>query len=160
MAGDPTSVTTLLAIDLGLKAGFAVYESHGELISYRSTRFPSTAAMKKAAWGVLRDIDGLQHVIVEGDRLLAAVWRKVAEKRGLTFEIVRPETWRAVVLLPRERRDSATSKKAAFTHADEIIRASDVPAPTSQLTSDVAEAVLIGRWAAIERGWIVDAGTD
>ncbi len=144
---------SLLAIDLGLKTGFAVYSELGELVAYRSTRFPSTAAIKKAAWGVLRDIDELTHVVVEGDRLLAAIWRKVAEKRGLAFQVVTPETWRAVVLHPRERRDGSAAKKAAFELGEEIIRASDVPAPTGCLTSDVVEAVLIGQWAAIELGW-------
>lgn len=153
MPDSPETAQTLLAIDLGLKAGFAVYDERGELIAYRSTRFPSTAAMKKASWGILREVEGLTAVVVEGDRNLAAIWRKVAEKQGVAIRSVAPEVWRAELLLPRERRSSADAKKAAFVLADAVIRDSDVPAPTGDLTSDVAEAVLIGLWAAVDRGW-------
>lgn len=144
---------TLLAIDLGLRAGFAVFDDCGELVSYRSTHFPSYAAMKKAAWGVLRGVDGLAHVVVEGDKNLAALWRKPAEKQGLLFESVTPETGREVLLLPRQRRDSATAKRAADELAARLIANSPAPAPTGTLTSDVAEAILIGAWAALELGW-------
>lgn len=144
---------TLLAIDLGLKTGFAVFGHDGELISYRSTRFPSAAAMKKASWGLLREVEHLAHLVVEGDKALATIWRNVASKQAVAFEIVRPETWREGILHPRERRSSVAAKKAAFELADKVIRASEAPAPTGDLTSDVAEAVLIGLWAVIELGW-------
>ena len=140
--------------DLGLKTGFAVYDATGALVSYRASRFPSFAAMKKAAWGVLESYAPLAHVVVEGDKNIAAIWRKAAEKQGLSFRTVSAETWREDVLLPRERRDAASAKKAAADLAEQLIRKSRAPAPTGILTSDVAEAVLIGRWSAAQLGWL------
>ena len=142
----------LIAIDLGLKSGVAIYEPNG-LVAYRATRFPSKRAIKRAAWSVLYGVDGLQHVFVEGDRGLAAHWRRAAEQQGLSFQSVAPERWRAALLLPRERRSAIDAKRSARRHALTLIREGDAPLPKGTLTSDVAEAILIGHWAARSLGW-------
>ena len=139
----------LLAIDLGLKTGFAVYGPCGQLRSYRSTRFPNHAAIKRAAWRVLCEIEDLTLVVMEGDARIADVWRKVARKRGAAVVMVAPHTWREVLLAPRERRSGVAAKRAADRIARELIAQSPAPLPTGRLTSDVAEAVLIGRWAVL-----------
>ncbi len=139
----------LLAIDLGLRCGFAVFEVDGELLSYRSTHFPNRKALKDAAWGILKDIPNLVHVIVEGDKNLAEIWRKAAEKQGMSFEIVPPEVWRADMLTKNQRGDAQTAKANADRIALEIIEESDTaPAPKVELTNDVCEAILIGAWAS------------
>ena len=144
--------TRLIAIDLGLKSGVAIYGSNG-LVAYRATRFPSKRAIKEAAWSVLYGVNGLQHVFVEGDRALAAHWRRAAEQQGLSFQSVAPERWREALLLPRERRSAADAKQSARRHALTLIRASEAPLPKGPLTSDVAEAILIAHWAARSLGW-------
>ena len=146
----------LIAIDLGLKSGLAVYDQQG-LISYRATRFPSAKAIKRAAWPVLYEIDSLTHVFVEGDKDLASHWRRAAEKLSLSFQSVRPEQWREGVLLPRQRRAGSVAKRAALGRAHELIRESVAPAPKVPLTSDVAEAILIGYWATRYLGWCSSA---
>lgn len=136
----------VLAIDLGLRTGFALFGSDGLLHSYRSTHFQSRAAMKRAAWDVIAEFEPTS-VVAEGDANLASVWRKVAEKQGAEFELVVAETWREEILHPRQRRDGATAKAAAMELALDIIDAGSAPAPTGELTTDVAEAILIGQWA-------------
>ena len=149
---DAPDAPRLIAIDLGLKSGLAVYDQRG-LLSYRATRFPSARAIKRAAWAVLCEVDALAHVFVEGDKDLAAHWRRAAEKQSLSFQSVRPEQWREGVLLPRQRRAGTIAKRAAMSLAHELIRASAAPAPKVPLTSDVAEAILIGYWATRQLGW-------
>ncbi len=138
----------ILAIDLGLKCGFAVFDGDGALLAYHSTRFPSTAMIKKAGWKVLMRWPNLERIVVEGDPEIAAIWHKLATKRGIAFEGVKPETWREALLKPSERKDGGSAKKAAGRIARKLIKASAAPSPKGRMTSDVCEAILIGLWAA------------
>lgn len=137
----------VLAIDLGLRTGFAAFEGR-RLVAYRSTHFANRASLKKAVWDVLGEFGPPRHVVAEGDAQLAEVWRKAAVKRGISFELVDAETWRQDVLLPRQRRSGLCAKDAAMGLAREIIDAGTAPAPVGEMTSDVAEAILIGHWAS------------
>ena len=145
----------LLAIDLGHKSGLAVYGDDGRLVRYRSTNFGSRSRLKRAVWGVLREVEELAWVVVEGDRDLGQVWRKAAVKQGARFHNVPPETWRAELLHARQRRTGAVAKESADTLAREVIAWSGAERPTS-LTDDVAEAILIGLWGALEVGWLAE----
>lgn len=136
---------SVLAIDLGLRTGFA-YFVDGELQSYRSTHFPNKATLKNSVWNLLKEYDGLESVVVEGDAALATIWEKVATKQGVFFARVAPETWRADVLTPNEASSSKTAKRAADEHARKLIAESEAPNPTGDLMSDVAEAIMIGWW--------------
>lgn len=143
----------LLAIDLGYRSGFAVYGEDGRLQSYRSTNFGSAARMKKAAWGVLRDIDELARVVAEGDRNLADVWEKTAGKIGAKFRLTSADEWREELLLERQRRSGQRAKDAADDLAREVIEWSGADRPTS-LRHDAAEAILIGLWGVLQAGWL------
>jgi hypothetical protein len=144
---------TLLAIDLGIRSGFALYGSDGRLIWYRSTNFGSRARLKKAAYGVLRDIDGLAHVVAEGDSGLGEIWRKYADKFGATFRLINAEVWREGLILERHRRSGQDAKERADALAREVIAWSGADRPTS-LRHDAAEAVLIGLWGVLNAGWL------
>lgn len=145
----------LLAVDLGLKSGLAIYADTGRLVDYRSTNFGSRARLKKAVYGVLREIDGLAHVLAEGDTLLAEIWRHDALKRGATFERIQAETWREELLFKRQRRSGAAAKAHADTLARQVIEWSGAARPTS-LKHDAAEAILIGLWGVMRLGWLED----
>ena len=45
----------LLAVDLGLRTGFALYGRDGRLVSYRSQNLGSKARLKRAAGSLLAD---------------------------------------------------------------------------------------------------------
>lgn len=145
----------LLAVDLGIKSGLAIYADTGRLVAYRSTNFGSRARLKKAAYGVLRDVDGLAHVLAEGDTLLGDIWRHEALKRGATFELITAEVWREEFLFKRHRRSGQDAKARADTLARQVIDWSGAERPTS-LKHDAAEAILIGLWGVIKRGWLSD----
>lgn len=147
-------MATLLAIDLGLKAGFATYSDSGELLRYRSTNFGSPGRLKSAAWTIFRDEGPPAALVVEGDRNLARIWSKIAEKFDAQFLQVSPETWREELLLPRQRRSGMEAKESADFLARKVIeKSTQVSNPTS-LRHDAAEAILIGLWGLLHLNWI------
>ena len=145
----------LLAVDLGFKSGLAIYADTGWLVDYRSTNFGSRARLKKATYGVLRQIDGLAHVIAEGDTNLGELWRQDTLKLGASFELINAELWREDLLFKRHRRSGQDAKSRADTLARQIIDWSGAARPTS-LKHDAAEAILIGFWAVLKLGWLED----
>lgn len=143
----------LLAVDLGLRTGVAVYGPSGRLERYGSRHLGDRARLRTAAGRILGEVDGLAVVVVEGDRGLATAWARHADRRGARTLLVAPETWRARLLHPRERRDAAGAKRAAGALARTAIAELGHRAPTS-LRHDAAEAVLIGLWGVLELGWL------
>jgi hypothetical protein len=143
----------LLAVDLGLRCGLAVYGEDGRLLRYRSQHFGNVSALKRGVWGVLKEIESLDVVYVEGDRALGDVWSRAAQKQGARVRRVSAETWRPRLLLSREQRSGPKAKEAADTLARSVIGWSDARRPTS-LRHDAAEAILIGLFGVLEEGWL------
>ncbi len=146
------SEPTLLAVDLGLRCGFARFGPDGRLRGYRSTNFGKVTRLRRAVPGVLAEIPDLAAVVVEGDRALGDLWERGAKRRSARFLHVAPETWRAALLSGRVR-SSLPLKEAADALARRVITWSGAPRPTS-LRHDAAEAILIGLWGALELGWL------
>ena len=63
---------TLLAVDLGLRTGLALYTYPGHLTWYRSHHIKKRGDLKRAIWGILKEIDRLDGLFLEGDRKMAA----------------------------------------------------------------------------------------
>lgn len=143
----------LLAVDLGLRAGFAEYEQGGRLVRYRSTNFGTLARLKKGAFASVAEVEELAMIVVEGDVNLARPYLKAAEKRGARGLLVQAHQWRRVLLLQREQRSGTEAKRVAGEVARKIIEGSDAPKPTS-LRHDAAEAILIGWWGCMQLGWL------
>lgn len=142
----------LLAVDLGLKTGLAVFGEDGQLVRYRSQNYGTVSRLKKAAWGELSSVEELAAVAVEGDTGLARVWGRAAEKKGARVFVIQAHTWRPTLFAPRDRKSGEIAKAAADRYARELIEASGLKRPTS-LRHDAAEAICIGVWACIELGW-------
>lgn len=143
----------LLAVDLGLRSGLALYDRDGRLTRFSSLSFGTRTRLKRGVWSVLSQHEGVEVVVVEGDRALGDAWLKAADKRGARGHFVAPETWRARLLLPRERRSGADAKRHADDVARNVIDWSGAKRPTS-LRHDVAEAICIGLWGVLEEGWL------
>jgi hypothetical protein len=143
----------LVAVDLGLRTGYAVYGADGRLRRHGSRHFANRSRLRAGASSLLREVDRLSILAVEGDRTLATAWRRHADRRGARTLPVAPEVWRARLLHPRERRDTRTAKQAAVALARVVIDELGDTAPTS-LRHDAAEAVLVGMWALLEVGWL------
>lgn len=148
-----SNMTSLLAIDLGLKAGLALYGDDGRLTWYRSKNFGSAARLKRGVRTIVRDIPDLVWLVIEGGGSLAEIWVREGERQGLCIKQVSAETWRKDLLLPRQQRSSTTAKSSAEEMARRVIAWSAAPRPTS-LRHDAAEAILIGLWGVMSIGWL------
>lgn len=144
---------TLLAVDLGLRTGFALYDQDGRLSWYRSQNFGTKARLRRAARNILADQPDLMWLIIEGGGTLADAWLKEAARREILTQQISAEQWRADMLYPREQRNASTAKQSAHELARRVIDWSAAPRPTS-LRHDAAEAILIGLWGAIQVGWL------
>jgi hypothetical protein len=149
----PGDAPGLLAVDVGLAAGFALFSLSGRLLWARSRHLGARASLKRLAAGMLRDLEGLHFVVLEGGGDLAEVWTKEAVRRGIEAWIMPAEEWRATVLIPRERMDAASAKQAARKKARALVAKMQGPKPSS-LNTDAAEAVLIGFYAVRRLGWL------
>lgn len=145
----------LLAVDLGLKTGLALYGEDGRLQWYRSQNFGTTARLKRGVYGLLRDLPDLAWIVLEGGGNLAVIWEKEALRRGLKVLKISALEWRRRLLYDREQRSGAEAKQHADDLARRVIDWSGAARPTS-LRHDAAEAILAGLWGVLEVGWLAD----
>lgn len=150
---EEASSPTLLAIDLGLRTGIALFGRDGRLMRYRSQNFGARNRLKRGAYGLLRSEPHVARVVLEGGGDLADVWAREAERQGIRARIIQAETWRRDLLLPREQRTGKEAKSHADTLARAVITWSGAKSPTS-LRHDAAEAILVGLWGVLACGWL------
>lgn len=143
----------LLAVDLGLKTGLALYGEDGKLRWYRSKNFGTTARLKRAVYGILKEIPGLALLVIEGGGGIAEIWENEAQKQGIAVRRITAEDWRKTILFGREQRTGAMAKERAARLADAVIAWSGLRRPTAP-RPDAAEAILIGIWGVIRQGWL------
>lgn len=137
----------LLAIDLGLRCGWAAFDGEGRLLAYGSRHFGSRGMLRKAIPRILDEYPQLSLLVVEGGGDLFVPWEKEAARRGIGVKQIMGEDWRKTLLLPRDRQTGKDAKAAADIVAREVIERSGAKRPTS-LRHDAAEAILAGAWAA------------
>ncbi len=144
---------TLLAVDLGLRTGLALYGQDGRLRWYRSKNFGSAGSLKRGVHTLLNTIPDLLLLVIEGGGELARIWEKEAGRKNIPVRQIRAEVWREPLLYPREQITGLKAKHFSDNRARCIIEWSGIARPTS-LRHDTAEAILIGLWAVIDAGWL------
>ena len=148
-----TDSPNLLAVDLGVRTGLALYGFDGRLVWYRSKNYGSAAALRRGIHTLLNELPNLQHLVLEGGGNLADIWLTQTERRNLSVQQISADTWRREIFYPREHRNSVTAKQSAGILARRVIDWSNAPRPTS-LRHDAAEAILVGLWGVIKLGWL------
>lgn len=148
-------MASLLAVDLGLRTGLALYGGDGRLRWYRSQNFGTRARLKRGAYGVLSDLTDCKIVVMEGGGDLARPWEQAARRLDIATCQISAERWRDRLLSPSQRRGTAVAKASADDVARQMIEWSGTEAPTS-LRHDAAEAILIGLWGVLAAGWLDD----
>lgn len=146
-------MSDLLAIDLGVRTGLAVYGDDGRLRTYRSHNFGSAARLKRGAIRVLDELPELAWLVLEGGGTLAEIWTRAAERHALPVRQIAAEDWRTRLFFPRQHRDTTHAKRSADELARRVIAWSGAAKPTS-LRHDAAEAILLGLWGVLEAGWL------
>lgn len=144
---------TLLAVDLGVRTGLAVFGDDGRLRSYCSRNFGNAVRLRRALPAIIEGVADISCLILEGGGHLAELWEREAARLGLAVRCVPAETWRARLLYQRDQRTGSQAKRAADQLARRVIEWSGAARPTS-LRHDAAEAILIGLWAVLELGWL------
>ena len=140
----------LLAVDLGLKTAWSLWNCEGRLIRYDSRRFSSKTKLKSGVWSILGEMLPIDIVVAEGDPKLAKVWFSC--HREWETELVQATDWRPDVFPSRLRRTGSEAKESAMELATELARGNGC-GPTKPLHHDLAEAILLGYWAVLKRGW-------
>jgi len=143
----------LLAVDVGLRMGLALYGTNGRLCWVRSRHVGTLPALRKTAHAMLRELPQLATVVLEGGGPAGEIWQRCAAERNITVQRVSAEVWRRVLLLERQQRTGSDAKRHAVTQAMQIIRWSGLVAPRS-VSDDAAEAILIGLWGVMQAGWL------
>jgi len=143
----------LLAVDLGVRTGLALYGSDGRLRWYRSKNFGSASRLKRAVHGLLVEPDNLTWLILEGGGSLATIWEREAERCDISVRQINADTWRQQFFYAREHRTGSQAKQTADTMARKVIEWSGAAKPTS-LRHDAAEAILVGLWGVLHVGWL------
>jgi hypothetical protein len=146
-------MSVLLAVDLGVKTGLALYGQDGRLQWYRSHNFGSVERLRRGVRGILEPLPHLAWLVLEGGGPLAEVWIRAAARRHIPVRRISAEAWRQQLLYAREQRSGAQAKDSALDLARRVIAWSGARRPTS-LRDDAAEAILIGLWGALEVGWL------
>jgi len=144
---------SLLAVDVGVRTGLAVYRDDGRLIWFRSRNFGAAARLKRAIPALLHEAFDPEYVVLEGGGPLAGHWATASEKHGSHVRRVSAEEWRSAFLLPRDQRSGEQAKRVADGLARRVVEWSDAARPTS-LRHDAAEAILIGLWGVLSAGWV------
>ncbi len=143
----------LLAVDLGLTTGLALYDRCGKLRWYRSQNYGNMARLRRAIHGLVGSIPDLELVLVEGGGDIADLWEREVSRRGVAVRRVSAETWRRQILYPREQRSGTAAKNRSKDLARKIIEWSGIRLLKS-LTHHTAEAILIGLWGSLQLGWL------
>ena len=149
-------MASLLAVDVGLRTGLALYRDDGRLLWHRSHNFGSMARLRRAVAGILAEEPGLAWVVLEGGGAVARVWERAAARRGIQVRQIAAEDWREQLLYPRQQRSGAQAKQSAQDLARRVIEWSGAPRAPS-LRHDAAEAILAGLWAVADAGWLDEA---
>ncbi len=144
---------TMLAVDLGLKTGLALFSDEPRLIWYRSQNYGSAERLKRAAYSVIHDMPDLSYIVIEGGGVLARPWALQAAKHDVEVLMVSAHEWRAALLKKQDQGPTKRAKRSAESLAPKVIDALGGKRPTS-LRHDAAEAILVGLWAMGRVGWI------
>jgi hypothetical protein len=144
----------LLAVDLGLRMGLAVFDDRGQLAWYRSTNLGTRARLKKAVPSILAEAMNPSVVVVEGGGPLFPPWERAVEVIGARLIRIEAGTWRRDMLLARHQRSGREAKSNALDLARYIIERTGASKPTGALKDDVAEAILVGAWGVRQLGWM------
>ena len=144
---------SLLAVDLGLRTGLALYSDSGKLLWYRSHNYGTTERLKRGVPALLDGDNAPTAMVIEGGGNLATVWEKEADRRGIVRYRIGAEEWRQKFLYSREQRSGPEAKHHAGEIARKIIDWSGATRPTS-LRHDAAEAIMIGLWGVLQMGWL------
>lgn len=143
----------LLAVDVGLHTGLALFSDQARLLWYRSHHFSSPAKLKKVIGKLLREPPRPSHLLLEGGGPLADLWLAEADKLNISARQIHAQQWRERLFYARQHRSGSQAKREADNLARQVIEQFGSKKPTA-LRHDTAEAILIGLYGLLQLGWL------
>lgn len=143
----------LLAVDVGLHIGLALYSCNSQLLWYRSHHLADLQKLKRLIAKLLRTPPRPTYIYLEGGGPLAEVWRREGEKLHLRLVQVHAEQWRQRLFHNYQHSSGAVAKREAKKLAHEVIDYLGHKKPTG-LRHDTAEAILVGLYGLLDLGWL------
>ncbi|CAJ1950814.1 unnamed protein product [Cylindrotheca closterium] len=158
----------LLAVDLGLKTGFALFNKQGQLLRYEQHLFHKDKLdeeIKTIVDGWESDMQAIEAIGSEepltvtkiavegGDIAILNAWESATKDVSITR--ISPEEWRFHLLSEKERTSGATSKAAARLIARQVVSDFGIMGNhQGKFKTDVAEAVVLGFYVCKKLGWV------
>src|SRR5210317_1875418 len=87
----------LLAVDLGMKMGCALFGDDGRLTTYYSRKISGRQQLKTAVYRMIHDSNP-SVIYLEGGGDIADLWTRTADKAGIPAIQVHSDSWRNVLL--------------------------------------------------------------
>ncbi|MFO7577167.1 MAG: hypothetical protein R6W66_05515 [Pelovirga sp.] len=148
-----TPAQILLAVDVGLHTGLALFDDAARLLWYRSHHLADPQKLKRLVAKLLRSPPRPTHIYLEGGGPLADIWLRAADSSGLTPVQLQAQQWRQRLFHARQHSSGSIAKQQADRMARDVIAALGDKNPTG-LRHDTAEAVLLGLYALLDLGWL------
>ncbi len=148
-------MNSLLAIDLGVKTGLALFNDSGRLVWYRSHNYGNKTRLKNNIPEIFHSTPGLSILVIEGGGPIAELWKSMAVRHRLETYQVFAEEWRKQLFYERQIRNGEMAKQNAIIMARKVIIWSGIQKPNS-LRHDTAEAILTGLWGVLKAGWLTE----
>lgn len=133
-----SKTATLMSVDLGLRSGFAFYNSTGHLIRFSPHRFISVETLQDSIQEVLKEASlqfDLTHFVLEGDLTLSNSWKSAIrvfnEDESVEIINVSPSEWRGKMLIEKERKSGKDAKAASRQISRQIMWRSGINIITS-----------------------------
>jgi hypothetical protein len=152
MSSSSNASRRLLAVDLGLKMGYALFDENGHLQQYQARKISGRAQLKTAIYRILKEWAPAV-LYLEGGGDVAGLWIRQATKMKIPVTQVHAMAWREDLLLQRQRKSGKDAKRHAAVLAIKIIDWSGAHRATS-MRHDVAETIVFGLWAVVQEGWL------
>lgn len=146
---------SLLAIDLGVKTGLALFNDQGKLVWYRSHNYGNKRRLKNNISEIFHSLPGLSNLVIEGGGPIAELWKSKAVRYNLPTIQVFAEEWRKELFFDRQIRNGPMAKQNAIVMARKVVTWSGIKKATA-MRHDTAEAILVGLWGVMKTGWLTE----
>ena len=143
----------LLAVDVGLHTGLALYNRDCRLLWYRSHHLADQQKLKRLIAKLLRSTPLPTHIYLEGGGPLAELWQREAVKLERDLVQLQADRWRQRLFYARQHKNSGVAKQQAREMAARVIHLLGNKKPTG-LRHDTAEAILVGLYGLLDLGWL------
>ena len=134
---------SILALDLTLDCGVAVFDRKGHLLVCERLHSPSPKGLRQAAQDVFAAGGTLDWLVSAGAPSAQALWERHAMRRGVRVQRVGLEDWQADLIAGESQ---AQRQAATYALAHRVITESGLSADAALSLSE-ARAICTGYWA-------------